>query len=400
MFVTYNGLLDPLGPTQIVPYIERLARRWPIHIVSFERSERLGLAGLVARMRERLADQGIGWSWLKYHKYPSLPATTFDLVQGVLELRRLADLHPIGLIHCRGYLPMAIAASAGLPDARLLFDIRGLQPEEYVDGNLWKKGEMKWRLAKLAERTFFARADAAVVLSENIRPYIQQRLAEHGREVPLEVIPCCADLERVNFDAETREQIRSELAIDPDATVFVYCGSVGTWYMPEEMARFVRVFRDQTGQKSVLLWLVNEGTDVAAEAGRKAGLTSEEQRIISTRSERVAGYLSAADVALALIRPCFSKRASSPTKYGECLAVGLPLVISGDVGDGQWLEDRDAAVCLHRFSEADMAAAIPSLLALTARPREHFRRCAGELFDLDGVALPRYARLYEELLTP
>src|SRR5439155_27265313 len=137
---------------------------------------------------------------------------------------------PAGLIHARGYVPMAIAerAARGLP---LLFDIRGLQPEEYVDGGIWRDGELKHRLAKRAERRFFARADAAVVLTEAIKPYVEDRFLEQERTPPVEVIPCGVDLERFRFDGSWRAEVRSRLGIPGDAVLFVYSGSIGTWYL-------------------------------------------------------------------------------------------------------------------------------------------------------------------------
>lgn len=112
----------------------------------------------------------------------------------------------------------------------------------------------------------------------------------------------------------------------------------------------------------------------------------------------VPQHLSAADAAILLVRPSFSKRASSPTKYGECLAAGLPLVISREIGDGAEIERRSGAVSLdHAFSETSAVAAVSGLNELLARPRAHFARIGTELFDIDTVALPAYSRLYRKI---
>src|SRR5207247_7652842 len=87
VFVTYNGLLDPLGPSQILPYLERLHPSWPVHILSFERAARLAAPGALAEMQGRLRRQGIAWTRRRYHKFPTLPATTWDVPQGARALR-------------------------------------------------------------------------------------------------------------------------------------------------------------------------------------------------------------------------------------------------------------------------------------------------------------------------
>jgi glycosyltransferase involved in cell wall biosynthesis len=396
VFVSYNGLLDPLGSSQILPYLERLRREWPIHILSFERPHRLADGAALAAMERRLDEQTIGWTRLRYHKWPSLPATTYDLLTGVLALRRILRAEPVGLVHARGYLPTDIAMKATRRHP-VLFDIRGLQPEEYVDGGNWKRGELKWRLTKMSERRFFRRAAGAVMLTETIRPYVSERFAEHDRAPPLEVIPCCVDLERFRFRADARAAIRGRLGIADDVTCFVYSGSIGTWYLADEMARLVRAFRASTDRKVCLLWMVNNDGEAARAAGVRAGLLDGEQRVATAAADEVADYLSAADVGLALIKPSFSKRASSPTKYAECLAVGLPLVLSRGVGDSARIADGEGAVALDRFDDAALADAARALVPLLARPREHFRRLAAELFDVETVGLPAYRRIYQRL---
>jgi glycosyltransferase involved in cell wall biosynthesis len=398
-FVTYNGVLDPLGTSQMLSYLERLNRTYRVHILSFERPDKLADEVRVRAMERRLADQDIGWVHLRYHSRPSLPATTYDMLSGVVALRRLIAREGVGLVHARGYLPMEIASNA-TRTVPMLFDIRGLQAEEYVDGGVWKEGELKWRLAKRSERRFFRRAAGAVVLTKSIRPYVEGRFGElRGDAPPIAVIPCCVDLARFRFAAEARTRIRAELGVTDDTTVFVYSGSLGTWYLSQEMARFVRAYQKETGKKVFLLWLVNNDEAIARRATAAAGLAEGEHAIRSATPDQVPAWLSAADVGLALIKPCFSKRSSSPTKYAEYLSVGLPIVISRDVGDGAEVERAEGAVALaDKVDDAELTRAARALAGLVPRGRDHFRRVAEHLFDVEKVALPVYLSLYEKLV--
>jgi glycosyltransferase involved in cell wall biosynthesis len=399
VFVSYNGLLDPLGRSQILSYLERLNHEWPVHVMSFEKKEKLADVSAVRAMEERLAAQKLGWIRLRYHQKPSLPATTYDMLMGVLALRRLMARERVGLLHARGYVPMEIATNA-TRSVPTIFDIRGLQAEEYVDGGSWKEGELKWRLAKRSERRFFRRAKGAVVLTEAIRPYVEQRFGEVGRSPPLEVIPCCVDLERFTFRSSARSKSRADLGVDDETIVFVYSGSLGSWYLHDQMARFVRAYRDQTGKKVFLLWTVNNLDELARSASERAGLLPSEYRITSSPADKLADLLSAADVGLALIKPCFSKKSSSPTKYAEYLSMGLPVVICRDVGDGAALEREGGAVALGESpDDGALAAAVRQLTELQERPRTYFRAIAERLFDVDRVAIPSYRRLYEQLVS-
>jgi len=397
-FVTYNGLLDPLGPSQILPYVERLARDRTMHVLSFERRDRLRDRAARDGLAVRLREQGIGWRRLTYHKRPGLLAKAWDLARGVIALRGIVSGENVGLVHARGYMPMEIAMRA-IGHRPILFDIRGLQGEEYVDGGIWSPRDLRYLLLKRSERSFFARADAAIVLTHAIAPYVRERFAVLGREVPVRVIPSCVDTARFRRDEEGRRRVRGILGAGPGSVLFVYAGSLGTWYMADEMASFVRAFRDRTGRAVRLLWLVNNEPRLAAAASSAAGLDPSEVHVRSVAPDEVPAHLSAADVGLALVRPTFSKKSSSPTKYAEYLAVGLPVVLSSGVGDSDEIARRGGGVAL-TFPSRDgaLSARVDEVAALVERPREQYRNIAIDLFDVDRVAIPEYRALYEELL--
>jgi glycosyltransferase involved in cell wall biosynthesis len=315
-------------------------------------------------------------------------------------LRRILREKDVGLVHARGYVPATIALRATRRHP-ILFDIRGLQAEEYVDGGVWKEGGLKYRLAKRMETEMFARAAGAVVLTRAIAPYAAGRFAAQGRQPPMEIIPCCVDLDAFTVDAAARADVRRRLGVAPETALFVYSGSLGTWYLPDDMARFVKTFRDLIGRQTHLLWLVNNAPEIARRASREAGLTESDVTVLGVPGVEVPRYLSAADAAVALIRPCFSKRSSSPTKYAEALAAGLPLLLSRDVGDGADIEERGGAVGLaYPIGAGEMEDAARRLARLMEKPRARFRGLAREMFDLERVALPAYRRLYERLIRP
>ena len=60
MFISYDGLLDPLGQSQILPYIIGIVKHTgPIHILSFEKDFRLKPDNLALNFY--LKEHGIYW---------------------------------------------------------------------------------------------------------------------------------------------------------------------------------------------------------------------------------------------------------------------------------------------------------------------------------------------------
>ncbi len=116
----------------------------------------------------------------------------------------------------------------------------------------------------------------------------------------------------------------------------------------------------------------------------------------------VPSYLSAGDAGLAFIKPCFSKLASSPTKYAEYVGCGLPLIINAGIGDADTLVTRERAGALvSDFTEVEYgnaATVIEGFAGYAEQTRKRCREVAERLFDVRRVGGPRYARLYENVL--
>jgi glycosyltransferase involved in cell wall biosynthesis len=129
----------------------------------------------------------------------------------------------------------------------------------------------------------------------------------------------------------------------------------------------------------------------------RAGVDAEEYRVTRVAPERVGRYLREAEFGVSFVRPCFSKISSSPTKIGEYLAAGLPVVSTAGIGDVDELIDmRGVGVLLQTLDEDGYEDAARAALALVADPeaRERCRRVASETLSLEEVGIPRYDRLY------
>src|SRR5262245_57235009 len=135
LFVSYNGMLDPLGQTQVIPYLRELAKKGVrFTLLSFERAAAFTTEGVAKceRLRQDLSQQGIEWHWLRYHQRPSVPATIFDVIAGTRYARSLVRRNKIEMVHARGHIPATIALALKQQlGTRMIFDLRGLMAEEY-----------------------------------------------------------------------------------------------------------------------------------------------------------------------------------------------------------------------------------------------------------------------------
>ena len=402
LFISYNGMLEPLGQTQVIPYLRELAKRGVKYtLLSFEKANAFAAQGKLRaeNLKRELLAQGIEWHSLRYHQRPSLPATLFDVMAGIRYAGRLVRRNRIELVHARGHIPatigLALKSRFGI---KMIFDLRGLMAEEYVDANHWSEGGVRYRITKQAERRILAATDAIVTLTERIWPIIKEWDGLQSRKVDHAVVPCCVDLSLFRFSDADRARRRAELGLG-DRLTLVYSGSLDGWYLTEEMADF---FAYVAGRRSDahLLWLTTGRPERVRELMAARAITEDQFTMRSVAASDVPSYLAAGDVGLSFIKRCFSKIASSPTKNGEYLACGLPLIINAGIGDSDSLvTDWRAGVLINELDRKSFDRAYNELQAfITNGAKAKARRVAEKLFDLEAIAGQRYADLYEKVL--
>ncbi len=401
LYICYYTLNDPLTESQVVAYLRELAARdIEMHLLTFERE--LPVERKQA-LKELLAQAGITWHTLRYHKRPSLPATLYDITLGALKAWRICRAHDIGFIHARSHVPAAMALllqrACGY---RWLFDLRGLLAEEYVDGGNWRAGEFKFRLVKRMERAFFRRADALVMLTERIKDeLVKTEPALRERAADITVIPCCVDADRFGAAQPKREAYRRERGWS-ERRVLVYVGKLGTWYPAAELVRFFAALR-RVDQSFFFQVLTQDDPEPIRQACAALGVAEQDYDIRFAPPEQLPLILSAADASLSFRKGEYSKLAASPTKVGESLAAGLPLVTNAGIGDcDQILTTHGLGVSLREFSAAEYNRAAEALCELLADSQiaERCRGFAGRELSYARVGGPRYAAIYERLLAP
>src|ERR1041384_8012227 len=92
LFISYNGMLEPLGQTQVLPYLREMSKRGvQFTLLSFEKDNAFTDQGRMTclELKQRLQKERIDWHWLRYHQRPSLPATMYDVLEGIRYASRL-----------------------------------------------------------------------------------------------------------------------------------------------------------------------------------------------------------------------------------------------------------------------------------------------------------------------
>ena len=394
LYVCYLSLADPLVQSQVVAYLEGLARRGHVvHLLTFD--TRLGPAEGDA-LRARMEAAGIVWHSRRYHKRPSLPATVYDTLSGAIAATRIMRRHRLDAIHARNHVPAAMALIVKrLTGCRMIFDLRGLMAEEYADAGNWKRGGLPYRLTLWVQSVAIRRADAMVMLTEAVR---RQLFGAGADGVARSVIPCCADLASFNGGAGDAAAVRAELDAG-ERPILIYVGKFTGWYLEREMVEFFAAARELVPDLLFVVLTQSDRAIIEREFAR-LGIRSADYRLTRVEQREVGRYLMAAQLGLSFVRPCPSKVSSSPTKIGEYLAAGLPVISTAGIGDvDELLTGSDVGVLVRSFTEESYRAAAREAAELSEDPetRERCRAVARERLALDAVGVERYDRVYRSV---
>jgi len=231
------------------------------------------------------------------------------------------------VIHCHGTSATATTvASSALGTAPVLFDMHGAITEEIgytMIGSQEKVAAARQR-AEEAEKEAVYGADAIVSVSRALEDYWRSKYK--GLKVASLVVPCAVDTARFFAEQNARASIRSECGLKATDLLFVYCGSTSAYQqLPQTLLVFARIL-EQLPSAWLLLLLSDFGERQSKRLVRENVAIAH--RLILKRLERskVPDWLSAADIGLLLRGDLLMNRVSYPTKFGEYLACGIPVV--------------------------------------------------------------------------
>lgn len=355
LYISYDGMLEPLGQSQVLAYLEKLTDTRRIHLLSFEKPEDWQDSAAREALHERIRTAGIIWHPRRYHRRPSAPATAWDISIGIITGLWLILRHRIGIVHARSDVAAAMALTLKrLTGVKFIFDMRGFWADERVDGGLWSRESRLYRITKALERRFLLGADHVVSLTEAAVHEMQRFDYLQGHALPVTVIPTCADLTRFTPPQQHREP----------PFVLGYVGSVGTWYLFDSVIDSFRLLRERIPDARLLILNRNEHEYIRARL-QAGGITSDAVELHAATHAEVPHFMARMHASAFFIKPVFSKQASAPTKLAECLGCGIPCLGNAGVGDmANILESERVGVAVTAFDPDSLRHGLDRLLAL------------------------------------
>lgn len=389
LYLTRNGLLEPLGQSQVLAYLRGLSRGYRITLITYEKDEDRADAARMAAMRAECERLGIRWLPQRFRPQPKVVAPALSMLRMVWLVRREVRGQGARLIHARSYIPATVAMIVSrLTGVPFIFDMRALWPEELITAGRLRRGSVLYRAIVAAERACLRRAGAVVSLTHAAVDHLNRVFPADMARQRFAVIPTCADLDRFVPGAQK-----------PSGRVIGCLGTVlSGWFRLDWLASFLDVVAKRDPSAVFELTTRDDPARVRA-AIDPNGRLGERLRIAPSAPGDVQHVLQGQTASVMFFTDGLSKLGSSPTRMAEILGCGLPVVANDGVGDvARIIRDYRVGVLAQGPDPQAMATAWSELLALLNDPdlASRCRKAAEEVFSLEaGTAT--YARVYYEL---
>ncbi|MBS1576947.1 MAG: glycosyltransferase [Bacteroidetes bacterium] len=401
LYITYDGMTDSLGQSQVLPYLIGLSRKgYEITILSFEKKQRFNKYRNI--IEKITAEAKIEWVPISFTSKPPVVAKYYDMVRMKLKVFSLYNKNKYDLIHCRSYL----AADLGLTikrkeKAKFLFDMRGFWADEKKDGGSWNQDKLIfrkiYRYYKKKEAQFVHDADCIISLTESGKNEMM-RWPSYNPQVPLKVIPCCADMDHFSLTSPAAKKAgRDILGISGDELVISYLGSIGSWYMLNEMLELFSVIKEKYID-SKFLFITHSSPGLIFSELEKYKISPHDIVVKEATRNEVPVFMKASDISVSFIKPVYSKLSSSPTKLGEVLSMGIPVIVNSGVGDvEEIIKQTEAGYVINSFNKNEYSKVAECLGMLTRISPSSIREKAEVIYSLKQ-GIEKYAECYSYLL--
>lgn len=209
------------------------------------------------------------------------------------------------------------------PDLPVVFDCHGASPEEEA---MSQASPARIRTSEAWEEQILESADLQLFVADAMNRHFRNK---YGRDLEYLVVPCCI---REEACRESRVPA-SKFGLPADRPIAGYVGTLATWQCVAEMFELFRELHRRDSELFFAMLVPERDHKECFRRFQEAGIPKESYLVRQLPHEQVADALPHFDAGILLRRDSVVNRVSSPTKFGEYVAAGVPVVLTDCIGD-------------------------------------------------------------------
>jgi glycosyltransferase involved in cell wall biosynthesis len=364
-YITVDSLSEGVGSSQITPLITLLSKNGlKINLITFEKSKPETF------LLKHFSDLGVHWNPQQFG--------SGGMVAGVARLNILRQEIPsTNLIHARSDIPAVSGIASN--QAPVLWDVRSLWADQKVMIQKNLTNSSLYYFYRGLESVAAKKSIAMSTLTSSVVPILEKR---HKRLPRLRtVVPTAVDLDKFQFSNAMPDDVRA-----------LFSGTYNDYYDLDLSALFMDELRKQVD--------VNTHWARPLESSKSFIGVGESKIFIASQmdmSDLIPSY--SFGIAICKSNGGPSLTAAMPTKIGEFLACGRPVVVNKGLGDmDRFINEFNAGVVIDG-EQGDLEEGASRLASLLSDPEtpSRCRALAEKYFSMQNGA-EKYLDLYSKML--
>jgi len=341
LYISMDGIMEPLGYSQVFKYLEKLSKHHKINLVTLEKNNDLQKTDALKLLLQKCSKNNITWYRCKYRNGWFGLAQLINVFILIFLPLYIFLTKKISLIHIRSYMPgIAIPLLSSFFKFKLIFDIRGFWADEKHDRLNWRKDSYKYRFFKGLERYLMRKADFIVTLTAASQQIISNNFAKP--ESMIQVIPTCVDC---------NEFVRIEGEESSAVIKIGYLGSVDTAYDFDKFCFLLSQIIDKYEKNLEFRVFSNQKKEVIEAILSTQNINVSKLEVGFVDRANLSKELSKLDFLGFCLKENFSIQASMPTKIAEALACGIPIICNAFNSDIKRLIESNRIGLIYSFEE-------------------------------------------------
>ena len=387
LYISIDGIMEPLGYSQVFKYLENLSKDYQINLISFEKIQHLKDIDALTEMIKKCDQNNIIWYRLRYRNGFFGFGQLINILNLFIWPIYINLKRKISIVHIRSYMPgLAIPILKFFFKFNFIFDIRGFWADEKHDRSGWSKESYKYRFFKVLEKYLIKKADFIVTLTKQSKCIIVDDFKKKPSRI--KVIPTCVDSEEICIQPFIRKSHN---------LVVGYLGSTDTAYDFNKFCFFLNQIKTLECGIELRVFTGEKNKEVK-EALARNNLGDVKTQIRFIKRKDLAYELSQLDCLGFYLKENFSIKASMPTKIAEALSCGIPIICNAFNLDIEELISINNIGLIYNFTDELQNLEIDEILKY--RSNDHIKnRCieiANTYFSIAQATI-EYDAIYSEL---
>ncbi len=303
----------------------------------------------------------------------------------------------IQILHARSYVPGIIGVLIKkITGVKLIFDPRGIIPEELQLARGWKSNDIRYKIWKIIEKIILKNSDIIYVLSQPFASHIKNLVPE--KEII--ITPCSVDTDLFKYDIINRSKIRKFHNLEDKFVIIYSVGCFVPYQVIDDAIEIFNLFKKVKDNSALLI--CSPDAEKIKEYAEIHNIISEDIKFLDADFSEMPEIYLASDLGLLVRYPSLISAISSPVKFAEYLACGLPAAVYSGIGDTeQIIKNNNVGLILEPNNNEKNINSIRRFLGLYEKEEESIKSkaayTASEKLSINSI-IKIYEHYYDKLI--